>query len=204
VAALYAASELERLRVYEVMDRLVELWLAGGLALGPGDASARLDAYWLESNVRIGARERRDLYASLFGDGNRAFADLWAKLLAPLAAGSDGAAVALAARDLRANLFEHAGQTALAAAPVLRDQLGGALEIMSHPDIRAAYGAQNVWQLIEHLIRREGGEPPDIARVQTTAASGASVLAWLASGDLQLHDEVVDAASSWLAAQGPI
>jgi len=201
VAALYAAAELERLRVYEVLDRLVELWLAGGLAFGAGRASAGLDGFWLESNARMSDEQRRGLYSALFGAGNGAFADLFRRLLDALAQ-RNGADAVTAARDLRANLSEHAGEEALAAAPVLTAQLRGALDILSEPEVLSAYGAQDVWQLVDHLIRREGGEPPDVSRIQARAAAGASVLVWLARDDLRADDEVAGAAASWLAANG--
>ncbi|MCA1657296.1 MAG: hypothetical protein LC713_06265 [Actinobacteria bacterium] len=115
-------------------------------------------------------------------------------------AASDDDAVTWAADELRSNIDRNIGERALAAIAVLRPQLGDALAILSDAELLNAYGARDAWQLTDQLARLELGDTRDIARHQALAASGTVVIAWLASDDGELTEEVADAARSWLAA----
>ena len=53
-----------------VCDRLVELYLKGGLPVASsGEAAGLLDAYWLGRPERLPEDERRALYARALGPG---------------------------------------------------------------------------------------------------------------------------------------
>jgi hypothetical protein len=180
-----------------VCDRLVELYLGGGLSVGAaGEAAALLDAYWLGRAERLPEDERRDLYARALGPG---FDHLLGRLAAALAdpAGDD---VSWAAAELRATVDAHLDDRARDAVPLLHAQLGDALAILSQRDILAAYGARDPWQLVDHLSRLELGGTRDIARHQALAGSGTVILGWLAGDAAPVTEEVVDAAEAWLAA----
>jgi hypothetical protein len=199
-AALYAAAQLEQLGVLRVCDRLVELYLRGGLPVGgTGGGAALLDSYWLGRAERLGEDERREVFESAVGPG---FAHLLGRLAAAIAAddAGDDDAVAWAAGELRSHIDRHVGERALAAIAVLRPQLGDALAILSDAELLNAYGARDAWQLTDHLARLELGDTRDIARHQSLAASGTVVIAWLAADDGAVTEEVADAARSWLAA----
>jgi hypothetical protein len=189
--------------VLRVCDRLVELYLVGGLPVGAGgDAATLLDAYWLGRHERLPEGERRDLYARALGPG---FDYLLGRLAAALAdrerAGSDDD-VAWAAGELRSTIDAHVDEPAQAAVPMLHAQLGDALAILSDAEILAAYGARDPWQLIDHLSRLELGGTRDVARHQALAATGTVILGWLAEAGAAVAEEVVVAAESWLAAAG--
>jgi hypothetical protein len=180
-----------------VCDRLVELYLGGGLSVGAtGEAAALLDAYWLGRAERLPEDARRDLYARALGPG---FDHLLGRLAAVLAdpAGDD---VSWAAAELRATVDAHLDDRARDAVPLLHAQLGDALAILSQRDILAAYGARDPWQLVDHLSRLELGGTRDVARHQALAASGTVILGWLARDAAPVTEEVVDAAAAWLAA----
>lgn len=186
-----------------VCDRLVELYLAGGLPVGAGgEAATLLDAYWLGRHERLPEGERRELYARALGPG---FDHLLGRLAAALAdhkrAGGDDD-VTWAAGELRASIDAHVDEPACDAVPLLHAQLGDALAILSDPEILAAYGARDPWQLSDHLSRLELGGTRDVARHQALAATGTVILGWLTEDETTVTEEVVLAAESWLAAAG--
>jgi hypothetical protein len=185
-----------------VCDRLVELYLKGGLPVGAeGDAAALLDAYWLGRAERLPEAERRDLYTRALGPG---FDHLLGRLAAALAehdpAAAAGDDVTWAAGELRSTIDAHLDEPARDAVPLLHAQLGAALGILSDRDLLAAYGAADPWQLIDHLSRLELGGTRDVVRHQALAAAGTVILVWLADGEAEVTDDVVEAARAWLAA----
>lgn len=198
-AALYAAARLEQLGVLRVCDRLVELYMRGGLPVGgTGGAAGLLDGYWLGRAERLPEAERRELFERTVGPS---FAHLLGRLARALAAGDDDEAIGWAADELEASIERNVDEPALAAAALLRPQLGDALSILSDAELLNAYGARDPWQLTEQLARLEIGEPPDFTLHQTLAATGTIVIAWLTSDDRAVTEEVGDAARTWLAAQ---
>ena len=188
-----------------VCDRLVELYLKGGLPVGSsGEAAAVLDAYWLGGAERLPEDARRDLYARALGPG---FDHLLERLAAALAAadpvGGGDDDVTWAAGELRSSVGAHVDEPAHDAVPVLHAQLGDALAILSEREILAAYGARDPWQLVDHLARLELGGTRDVARHQALAATGTVILGWLAGDGAEVTQEVVAAARAWLEVSAP-
>ncbi len=199
-AALYAAAQLERLGILRVCDRLVELYLRGGLPVGgPGGVTTQLDSLWLGRSERLPEAERQALFERVAGAG---FEHLLGRLAAALGDQRGGEdAVAWAADELHAYVGSHVGEDERGAAALLTSQLADALAILSDQEILNAYGARDPWELTEQLARLELGDAPrDIQRHQTLAAAGALIVAWLAGEDPEVTEEVADAARSWLAA----
>jgi hypothetical protein len=204
-AALYAAAQLEEIGVLRLCDRLVELYLRGGLPVAArGPAAVLLDAYWLGRAERLPEQERRALYA--LGPG---YDELLGRLAAALsahanataaAAAADAADVASATRELRASISTLVDDDARAVVPIMHDQLADALSILSDPEILQAYGARDPWQLADHLARLELGGTPDVVRHQALAAAATVVLAWLEHDGRAVTEGVVDAAEAWLTA----
>jgi hypothetical protein len=195
-AALYSAATLEQLDPFALVDRLVELWMRGGVATGATSASSRrLDQYWLHRAERLTAEERRGVYADAFG---AAFQKPWVALVAALAQ-SDGDAADRAA-DVRATLNAAVDESVLLAAPPLIAHLREALEILDDPEIRNSYGARDIWQLVETLARMELGREFDVVRARTMAAAGTLIIGWLAEEIEAVPSAVADAAAVWLSA----
>ncbi len=199
--ALYAAAQLEELGLLPVCDRLVELYMRGGLPVGGGaEAAALLDAYWLGRAERPEAGERADLYARTVGPG---FDHLLGRLAASVTdydAASRPADIAWAAGELRTSIEAHVDDDARDAVPILHAQLADALAILSAREVLAAYGARDPWQLIDHLSRLELGETRDVARRQALAAAGTALLGWLAEDHAPVTEEIADAAEAFLNA----
>ena len=195
-AALYSAATLEQLDPFALVDRLVELWMRGGVATGATSASSRrLDQYWLHRAERLSAEERRAVYADVFGD---AFEEPWVALVAALAPSDVGAAARAA--DVRAALNAAVDESVLLAAPPLIAHLREALEILDDPEILNSYGARDIWQLVETLARMELGREFDVVRARTMAAAGTLIIGWLAEEIDAVPSAVADAAAVWLSA----
>ena len=195
-AALYSGSQLEQLDPFALVDRLVELWMRGGVATGATSSSSRrLDAFWLHRTERIDAEERRELYARVFGgDFDETFVALAASLAQSDADASDRAA------HVRGLLNAAVDESVLLAAPLLIAHLREALEILDDPDILHAYGARDIWQLVDTLARLELGREFDVVRARTMAAAGTLIIGWLAEDTDIVSEDVGDAAAAWLSA----
>jgi hypothetical protein len=197
-AALYSGALLEELQPFALVDRLVELWLHGGLPTGPATSAAHaLDHYWRDGAERLSDEARAGLYAAVFA---APFHDLWVALLAALARAEPDAGER--ADAVRAQLGAAVGEATLRAAPLLVTQLRAALEVLHDREILAAYGARDSWTLIDTLARLELGREVDVARVRTMAATGSVVIVWLASAPAgaPAAGEAVEAAQAWLTA----
>jgi hypothetical protein len=173
---LYAASVLEELSLVELVERLNELNQNKMLSIGAGEASNLLHEFWDQGYKRMPAARRAAVYDGLFGAGNAAFAGQLQMLTTALADDGDPAAVAPAAEALRANLAEHAaGDDTAKAATELRGALGEIGAVLSDVELRAAYGAGDMWELVENVTREFGGDA-DVQAVRERAVSGALIL----------------------------
>jgi hypothetical protein len=200
-ASLYAAAQLEELGVLRVCDRLVELYLRGGLPVGSGaEAAALLDAYWLGRAERPDQDARAALYARTVGPGFDHLLGRLADALTDYDAASRDADIAWAAGELRSSIAAHVDEPAREAVALLHGQLADALAILSEPELLGAYGAQDPWRLVDHLSRLELGGTRDVARGQALAASGTNQLGGPADTAATVTDEVADAAEAFLAA----
>jgi hypothetical protein len=199
-AALYSAATLEQLDPFALVDRLVELWMRGGVPTGAtSSASQRLDRYWLHRAERLSDEERRAVFAQVFGED---FDERWVALVAALAEGDTDADADAGDRadEVRAVLNGGVDEAILLAAPALIGHLREALEILDDPEIRNAYGAQDIWQLVDTLARMELGRDFDVVRARTMAAAGTLIVGWLAEEVDAVPEEVADAAAVWLSA----
>ena len=195
-AALYSGATLEQLDPFALVDRLVELWMRGGVPTGAtSSASRRLDNYWLHRAERLSQAERRAIYDRVFGGD---FDERWVALVASLAQSDSDAGAR--ATDVRAVLNGAVEESILLAAPLLIAHLREALEILDDPEIRNAYGARDIWQLVDTLARMELGRDFDVVRARTMAAAGTLIIGWLAEQVDAVPEEVADAAAVWLSA----
>lgn len=205
LGALYFAAKLEELRMFDVVDRLVERFLGGLLPLGQSSEALR---EWPAIRTSPSLEERRDLYARAFGlpggdlggQPNREFGDLWLRFLAAVAAVDQRDATA-AARALAIHLSACRGPAAMAG-PVER-QTRKAIDVLSDPEIQSAYGARDVAGLIDSVALTEFGGAGDSARTLTEANSGVAVFAWLATRSADpTETDLVNACKEWLAVAG--
>ncbi len=92
---IYVAAQLEKLKIFSVVDRLVELALNGTLPVGNTAAGRLLSDYREKSGSRMTAAERRDVYSRAFGvenggttsaTPNRELNDLWVRFISAVSA----------------------------------------------------------------------------------------------------------------------
>jgi hypothetical protein len=192
IQALYVAAMLEELALFRVVDRLVELFMRGQLPLGASDAGTLLSQYFRSGANRLSEAQRRELYARVLGipagdDGstpNRDFDALWMRFVSAVASfvpPRDDDSLRTAARELTINLSLHGCALSLYAANELAETVRDAVGIVDDPDVRAAYGARDMWQVIDQVATLELGGARNTARYRTMADAGAVVIAWLAT-----------------------
>jgi len=204
-SVLYAAAALEELSLIELVERLNELNQNKMLSIGAGEASNLLHEFWDSGYKRMPARRRAAVLARVLGspdgdqpDANDAFPALWLELVNALEVSSDDVAPAAAA--LSDNLAEYSDEKTAAAAVELRTTLRLVADVLSDMELRSAYKADDMWQVVD-AVQREFGGGPDVERAQTLACNGALILGRL--GELaggKTDPELVAAAEAWLAA----
>ena len=150
--------------------------------------------------------ERMNFYAltigvpggSANGKTNREFNDLWIRFVStvsslvrqqtidkllqqsiPAAIGQQQ--VRKAARDLGRNLSAHGYGMMLYAAIELQSEINKIIKLLSHKDILRAFGAFDMWQVIDQVAALELGGARNTARYATLATCGAIITAWLAN-----------------------
>jgi hypothetical protein len=201
----------EELKVFEVVDKLAELYQHGMLAISTGNAGKQLYRYWKDAPNRMSAAERQNFYAITMGvpggeaNGmiNREFNDLWLRfvssvssfirqnevdklLRASLPSPISHQQVRKAARDLAANLSAHGYGMAFYAALDLQTQIKFMINLLGDADIRANYGAKDIWQVVDQVATLELGGAKTSNRYRTLATCGAIITAWLAENAVKI------------------
>lgn len=218
--AIYFAYQLEEARLPQVVERIVELFRAGLLPLSYGKTGDYLYDYYKKSAERITEGERRDLYMRAFGapggdpslnQPNREFAELWLRFISavsafgrqlsvdrmfrsqvPLAVSQEQ--VRKAARDLAASLSRNCYGIAYQFSKELKTLIIEYRDLLSDPEIRGAFGARDMWQVIDQVNANYLGGARNSHRYRTQARAGAVVIAWLARNHQRLtnrFDEVI-------------
>jgi len=202
---MVCAAMFDELKAFQVVDKLVELFQHGMLPIGSGEAGKLLYKYWKEAPNRMSESERKNFYAMTMGipggesSGmvNRDFNDLWLRFVSSVSSfvrqnevdkllrsgmpsAISGQQVRKAARDLAANLSLHGYGMAYYAALDMQDQIRTIIKLLSDPDIRSAYGARDMWQVVDQVATLELGGAKTSSRYRTLATCGAIITAWLA------------------------
>ena len=211
VQAIYFAYMLDEMRVFQVVERIVELFSRGLLPLGRGRAADALYRY-ARGGERMTAQERASFYAralgapggsAIAGQPNREFLSLWMRfmvavsmfarqrsavdLLRPTSTGTVTAAtVRDAARALAANASAYGGGTVRHAARLLLEHVQQMLDLLGEPELLQVFGARDMWQVIDQVNRNELGGARNVARYRTQAEAGRRILDWLAAHAAQL------------------
>jgi hypothetical protein len=123
---------------------------------------------------------------------------------------SGKASQAKAGRDLAANLSEHGYGMALFVALELRRQASEMIALLSNPEVAAAFGARDMWQVVDQVSMRELGGARNSARYAAMAVAGAKIVDSLAANAAMLQDnewqgadgDLVEACERWLAVEG--
>jgi hypothetical protein len=238
VQTIYFAWQLEEMRAFEVLERIAQLFQQGVLPLGAGKASAAVQRYYLHAKDQISAQERRQFYTHVLGvpggeagdlPVNQDFQSLWLRFVSAVASFTrqqqaqallrppqpGNAAVRSAARALAANASAYGAGTAYFAAKEMAAQIKVLMQLLRDAEIRKAYSARDMWQVIEQVARNELGGAVNLTCHRTLAKAGSTVLQWLAvhANALQhatateahaspSNADLIKAVERWLAASG--
>ena len=206
---IYSAAMLEELKLFQVVDRLTQLFQLGLLTVNRRSTGSTLYKYFKEAPLRLSESDRRNLYARTIGvpggsDGvvvNREFNDLWLRFIARVAAlnrqsetkvdtviaEANELALRRSARELAQNLSLHGAGITLYAAVDLQKQIGFATKLLSDPEVKSAYGARDMWQVVDQVATIDLGGNANNHRYRTMAITGATIISWLATNIAKLQ-----------------
>jgi hypothetical protein len=208
-AVVYAAAQFEQMRLFDVVDRIVESFLNGLLPTGNDSTGRALYKYYRSRSERMTTAERRALFSRVIGlpggEGgndvrpNSEFSDLWLRFVASVAEYSrqrsvepilGGGIASLnevrevvrkSGRDLAANLSLHGYGYTVFAARRLKQDVRDAQSVLKLPQVLKAYGASSAYQVIERVTSIDLGGTASIPRYRTMAETGVKILGILAA-----------------------
>jgi len=208
---IYLAAAMENALLFAVADKLVELFERGMLPVSTGGAGDALIRYGRKSPTRMSELERRSLYARVFGcpggDATsvmptREFAELWMRFVSAVASFNRQSTIddvlrstpvaisqqpaKKAGYDLVINLSQHASGIAHFAARELQSTITDIIGILSSEEVKAAYGARDLWQVVDRVATLELRRG-SAARYRTMATTGAIIIRWLANNHERLR-----------------
>lgn len=206
VQAIYFSCMLEETRIFQVVERIVELFRQGLLPLGRGAVGDYLFNYYKKTSERITETERRDLYLRLFGapggsavgvEPNREFNELWLRFISavssfarqqtverllrnatPMSVSQEQ--VRKAGRDLGANLSRNGYGIAHFAATDLQQSISEFKTNLTDNELRSSFGARDMWQVIDFVNVNYLGGARNTYRYRTQSRAGAIIIRWIA------------------------
>ena len=206
VQAIYFSCMLEETRIFQVVERIVELFRQGLLPLGRGAVGDYLFNYYKKTSERITETERRDLYLRLFGapggsavgvEPNREFNELWLRFISavssfarqqtverllrnatPMSVSQEQ--VRKAGRDLGANLSRNGYGIAHFAATDLQQSISEFKTHLTDNELRSSFGARDMWQVIDFVNVNYLGGARNTYRYRTQSRAGAIIIRWIA------------------------
>ena len=206
------ASMFEELKAFQVLDKIVDMSQRGTLPIGRGPAGTQLYRYWRDAPTRMNESERQTFYAMTLGipggppdiNINTDFNDLWMRFVSSVtlltredridrlirassAASGGQQQVRKAARDLAYNLSSRGYGMSYYVAQDLCTQINEMIELLSSETIKSAFGARDMWQVIDQVAALELGGARNSSKYRTLATCGAIITAWLAKNTHRLR-----------------
>lgn len=171
VAAIDFAYELEAMKLFAVADRIVAQFEAGQIPV--------CDPCRHHRPAKLPAKQRALAYANAAG---AELTTLIGRLYAAIVAGGPQrtARAQKAARDLGVYASAHGAGAGRYLGHALHAETAGAIAIVTDPNVRAAYGARDPWDLVARVSAQLGGGF-DVARGRALAAGSATALQWVAA-----------------------
>jgi hypothetical protein len=207
------SSAFEELGAFQVVDRLIEMSQRGELPLLKGTAGTTLYNMWRDSANRMREDERQSFYAMTLGlptgqpgvAVNTEFQDLWLRfvssvsalvresrvdqlLRSALPAAINQQQVKKAARDLAVNMSSRGYGMVFYAAADLQKQINEMIGLLDDKELRAAFGARDMWGVIEQVSQTEFGRKRNSSKYRMLATSGAIITKWIATNIDRLRD----------------
>lgn len=200
ISMVYFAAMLEEVKFFAVAERIVDDFIQGRTPVSKGNGGQALYDYYRDATRRFTESERRGLYGRCFGlaqgtvdvpMANREFGNLWPRFLSTVSMfrrqntqyQTETVTVTQAfksARDMAVNLSLHGYGVAHFAAIEFQQHINDVLTMLAYPDVVGAYGARDVWQLVQLVSDMQLGGAVNSVRQRIMARNGAEVMQWLA------------------------
>lgn len=207
------ASAFDELRAFQVIDTLIDMSQRGSIALVRGPAGTQLYNYWRAAPNRMTESERQTFYAMTLGlptgqpgvAVNVEFQDLWLRfvssvsslvreirvdqlLRSKLPVAINQQQVKKAARDLAVNMSARGYGMVFYAAIDLQKQINEMIALLQDQELRAAFGARDMWGVIDQVAATELGGARNSSRYRMLATSGAIITSWMAKNVDRMKD----------------
>lgn len=209
---MIVSAMFDELKVFQVVDNIVEQFQHGTLAIGPGNAGKLLYQYWRETPNRLSEQERKNFSAITLGVPggdpgvavNREFNDLWIRFVSAVSSfvrqsqvdallrasvpnPINHQQVRKAARDLAGNLSLHGYGMAHYAAREIQYQVKFMIDLLQDSEIRGCFGAKDMWQVIDQVATYNLGGAKTSSRYRTLATCGTIITAWLSDNVTRIN-----------------
>jgi hypothetical protein len=217
IASLYLASDLEQAGIIPVVEQLSAMARNARLPINLGKSADLLADFWKARNERANEDERRDVFRRLF---TASFEDKMLDLCEALYKLDEmatnvsygGIAQQSRVRSAATRLLEGVADGGSGITSFLAQEittaLKAALAILGHPDLRAAFGARDVWGTVTGIDRMNKTKRPDPRLFVRQGRAGMTVLSWLADAAphlenmatllVSLDHPVIPAAVDWM------
>ena len=207
------ASAFEELRAFQVVDTLINMSQRGIISLIRGPAGTQLYNYWRDAPNRMSESERQTFYAMTLGlptgqpgvAVNSDFQDLWLRFVSSVSTlvresrvdqllrsavpqAINQQQVKKAARDLAINMSAHGYGMVFYAAADLQKQINEMIALLQDTELRAAFGARDMWGVIDQVAQTELGGARNSSKYRMLATSGAIITSWMAKNVDRLRD----------------
>lgn len=207
-ADLYYICIHERLGVFRVMNKLQELFRAGTLRISSGEGAYGLYRFDKHNILRYHLRDRMQAYARVFGYArdpgpgarpNPQFHGLFShfigetakywrdkrisEVIRERATDPTFGSIAIVRRsglDLRNNLKNSSYGYINVLRVETSQALAEAFKVLESSDVRAQFGADNAWELIELVLWQYFHESVHASTMNRMAVTGRDIIRWLA------------------------
>lgn len=207
-ADLYYICIHERLGVFRVIAKLQELFRAGTLRISDGEGAYGLYRFDKHNILRYHQRDRMQAYSRVFGYArdpgpgarpNPQFHGLFShfigesakywrdkrisEVIRERATDPTFGSIAIVRRaglDLRNNVKNSSYGYINVLRVETSQTLAEAFKILESPDVRAQFGADNAWEMIELLLWQYFHESVHASTMNRMAVTGRDILRWLA------------------------
>jgi hypothetical protein len=236
MADLYYIYQHEQLGVFRAVTKLQQLFRAGAVRLSSGEGAYHLYQFDRRGVLRYTRRDRFAAYCRAFGycnapppagaKPNREFHHLFthfiresalfwrdkrvSEVIRERAADPSFGSIATVRRaglDLRNNLkFSSYGHLNVLRVEVMQ-LLDESFRVLGAPDIKALFGADNAWDVVEEVLTRYYNEDLSTSPRQRMAITGREILRWISQPHIlqsartefeALLVEVAEYAEEWL------
>ncbi len=209
-AALYLAAELEEARLLAAVETFAGVFASGGLSADLGPAEPLLVEFWRGRKERFTEKERRAIFARLFGTtggptlaardaSNAEFENLMLDLTEaisrlhgdPFQASSPATDIQIraSAHRLAENLAIRGGGITAYAARDLLEAIKAAIRILRHPEAQQAAGARSLWAAVRNIAGQYLDKEVETGAHVARGKAGLQLLAWLAESLPHLSNE---------------